>query len=192
METPAPRPQPPTPATSAGRRLCYQVASSLDGFIAAEDGSYDWIPMDPDIDFGALFARFETLVMGRLTYEVMLAYDGGVSDAGVYGKPTVVFSRTLKPSDHPRVRVTAENPAAVVADLKAQPGGDIWLFGGGNLFRQLADAGAVDSVELAVVPVLLGSGIPLLPKGSPVQLTLRGHRIYPGTGTVILEYDVKR
>ena len=58
------------------------MASSLDGFIAAEDGSYDWIPMDPDIDFPALFARFDTLVMGRLTYEVMLAYEGGVEREG--------------------------------------------------------------------------------------------------------------
>ncbi len=173
-----------------GRRLCYQVASSLDGFIATEDGRYDWIPTDPDIDFGALFARFDTLVMGRLTYEAMLAHEGGVTEAGVYGKPTIVFSRTLKPDEHPNVRVTSESPATVVADLKQQPGGDIWLFGGGQLFRQLADDGAVDSVEIAVVPVLLGSGIPLLPKGSRMSLALRGHRIYPGSGTVLLEYDV--
>lgn len=179
-------------SSTPSRRLCYQVASSLDGFIAAEDGSYDWIPMDPEIDFAALFARFDTLVMGRKTYETMLAYEGGVTDGGVYGKPTVVFSRTLSPADHPRVRVTADDPAAVIAQLKREPGGDIWLFGGGLLFRQLADAGAVDRVELAVVPVLLGSGIPLLPKGSSLTLALRGHRTYEGSGTVLLEYDVLR
>ena len=179
-------------SSTPSRRLCYQVASSLDGFIAAEDGSYDWIPMDPDIDFAALFARFDTLVMGRKTYETMLAYEGGVTDGGVYGKPTVVFSRTLQPADHPRVRVTADDPAAVIAQLKREPGGDIWLFGGGLLFRQLADADAVDRVELAVVPVLLGSGIPLLPKGSSLTLALRGHRTYEGSGTVLLEYDVLR
>ena len=172
--------------TNAARRVCYQVASSLDGFIAAEDGSYDWIPMDPDIDFPAMFARFETLVMGRLTYEVLLAYEGGVNEQGVYGKPTIVFSRTLKPADHPNVRVTSDDPAAVVADLKQQPGGDIWIFGGGNLFRQLADANLVDSVEVAIVPVLLGSGIPLLPKGGRMNLSLRSHQIYPGTGTCLL------
>jgi dihydrofolate reductase len=148
--------------------------------------------MDPDIDFGAMFARFDTLVMGRLTYEVMQAYEGGVSDTGVYGKPTVVFSRTLKAADHPQVRVTAEDPATVVAQLKTEPGGDIWLFGGGNLFRQLADAGLVDSVEIAVVPILLGSGIPLLPRGARMTLALRNHRIYAGTSTVLLEYDVRK
>ena len=130
------------------RRLRYQVASSLDGFIAARDGSYDWIPMDPDIDFPALFAQFDTLVMGRKTYEVMQAYEGGIDEHGVYGKRTVVFSRTLTAADHPRVTVTDDDPAAVVARLKAEPGKDVWLFGGGDLFRQLADAGLVDTVEV--------------------------------------------
>jgi len=174
------------------RRLRYQVASSLDGFIATEDGGYDWIPMDPEIDFGALFTQFDTLVMGRKTYEVMQAHDGGLDEAGVYGKKTVVFSRTLIPAEHPRVDVVAEDPAGVVARLKAQPGTDIWLLGGGNLFRQLLDAGAVDSVEIAILPVLLGSGIPLIPAGPLTRLTLRTHRVYAGTGTVLLEYDVAK
>jgi dihydrofolate reductase len=172
------------------RRLRYQVASSLDGFIATEDGGYDWIPMDPEIDFGALFTQFDTLVMGRKTYETMEGYEGGIDDAGVYGKKTVVFSRTLAQADHPRVEVVAGDPAGTVARLKAEPGKDIWLFGGGNLFRQLLDAGAVDSVEIAVLPVLLGSGIPLIPAGALTRLTLRTHRVYAGTGTVLLEYDV--
>lgn len=173
------------------RRLCYQVASSLDGFIAAEDGSYDWIPMDPDIDFSALFARFDTLVMGRKTYETMQAYEGGIDEAGVYGKETFVFSRTLVPSEHPRVTVVGDDLARTVADLKARPGKDVWLFGGGDLFRQLLDAGLVDTVEIAVVPVMLGSGIPLLPPGRRVSLQLTGHQLYSKTGTVLLEYGVK-
>lgn len=173
------------------RRLRYQVAASLDGFIAAEDGSYDWIPMDPEIDFAALFAQFDTLVMGRATYEVMLAYDGGVDDQGVYGKQTFVFSRTLQPTDHPQVTIVAEELVGTVAQLKNLPGKDIWLFGGGKLFRQLLDAGLVDSVEVALIPVLLGSGIPLVPPGPRARLTLRGHRIYPGSSTVMLEYDVE-
>jgi dihydrofolate reductase len=165
---------------------------SLDGFIAGPDGSYDWIPMDPDIDFGALFAQFDTLVMGRKTYEVMQAYEGGIDEKGVYGKETFVFSRTLAPQDHPAVTVVAGDLATTVADLKARPGKDVWLFGGGNLFRQLADAGLVDTVEVAVVPVLLGDGIPLAPPGARIPLTLTGHRIYAGTGTVLLEYAVTR
>jgi dihydrofolate reductase len=174
------------------RRLRYQVAASLDGFIAAEDGSYDWIPMDPDIDFPALFEQFDTLVMGRKTYETMQAYEGGIDEKGVYGKRTIVFSRTMTDPAHPLVQVVADDPAGVVSALKTEAGKDIWLFGGGNLFRQLLDAGAVDSVEVAVLPVLLGHGIPLLPAGALRRLALRAHRIYPKTGTVLLEYDVAR
>lgn len=165
---------------------------SLDGFIAATDGSYDWIPMDPEIDFGALFAQFDTLVMGRKTYEVMQSYDGGLDENGVYGKRTVVFSRTLVPAEHPHVTVVHGDPAAIIAELKATPGKDIWLFGGGNLFRQLADAGLVDTVEVAVIPILLGEGIPLVPPGRRITLALTGHRIYPASGTALLEYDVAR
>ena len=177
----------PTPSP---RRVVYQVASSLDGFIATEDGGYDWIPNDPNVDMAAFVARFDTLVMGRLTYEIMLAQEGGIPEGGVIGKPTVVFSRTLDPAAHPHVTVTAEDPAAVVARLKQAPGGDIWLFGGGALFRQLVDAHLVDIVEIAVIPMLLGSGIPLLPKGTHVPLTLRSHRQFDAVGTVMLEYDV--
>lgn len=174
-------------------RVRYQVASSLDGFIAAEDGNYDWIPMDPAIDFGALFAQFDTLVMGRKTFETMQAYEGGGSDAGVYGKETYVFSTTLDANAHPNIHMVRGDITGVIATLRAQRGRkDIWLFGGGNLFRQCIDLGLVDSVEVAVVPVLLGSGIPLLPKGSRVTLALTGQRTYEGSGTVLLEYAVKR
>jgi dihydrofolate reductase len=174
------------------RRLRYQVASSLDGFIAAEDGSYDWIPMDPAIDFAALFAQFDTLIMGRKTFETMLAYEGGVNDKGVYGKETVVFSSTLDPKDHPNVRIVGGDVAGIVAGLRTKPGKDIWLFGGGDLFRQCIDLGLVDSVEVAIVPVMLGSGIPLLPPGKRVTMELTGHKTYEGSGTVLVEYAVRR
>ncbi len=172
------------------RRLRYQVASSLDGFIATPDGGYDWIPMDPDIDFGALTAQFDTLVMGRKTYEVMRAHEGGVTEAGVYGMRTVVCSRTLVQADHPAVTIVSDDVAGAIARLKAEPGKDIWLFGGGDLFRQLAVAGLVDTVEPAVVPVLLGEGIPLMPPGARLRLNLTRHQLYPKTGTLLLEYTV--
>jgi dihydrofolate reductase len=69
----------------------------------------------------------------------------------------------------------------------------LWLWGGGDLFRSLAEAGLVDGVDVAVIPVLLGGGLPLLPSpASRLPLELRQHRLYQQTGTLFLEYDVRR
>jgi dihydrofolate reductase len=133
---------------------------SLDGFIAGPNGEYDWIVMDPAIDFGALFKEFDTAVMGRKTYEVTTAQGG---DGAMPGLDVVVFSRTLPAATHPGVRIVTDDPREVVAELKKKPGRDIWLFGGGELFRSMLDAGLIDTVEVAVVPVMLSQGVPLLP-----------------------------
>jgi len=169
------------------RRLRYQVAVSLDGFIAGKDGDYDWIVMDPAIDFAALFREFDAAVMGRKTYEVV-SRDGHMGMLA--GMQCVVFSHSLAPAETTGLRIVADEPAAVVAALKAQPGKDIWLYGGGELFRTLLGAGLVDTVEVAVIPVLLGEGVPLLPPGPRAVLELCDHKVLPGSGIVILAYRV--
>jgi hypothetical protein len=83
-----------------------------------------------------------------------------------------------------------EDPGKVVAALKTRPGRDIWLYGGGALFRSLLDAGLVDTVEVAVIPVLLGDGIPLLPPGAATKLVLTDQKTLPGSGIVALSYTV--
>lgn len=169
------------------RRIRYAVATSLDGYIAGPQGEADWIIMDPDIDFGALFEQFDTFLVGRRTFEAT-GYGGGGQTPGT---KTFVFSRTLRQQDYPGVTVIAERAEETVAALRTEPGKDIWLFGGGSLFRSLLDAGLVDTVEVAIVPVLLGGGIPLLaPPAKQTKLKLTGHKVYK-TGIVSLEYSVQ-
>lgn len=169
------------------RRLRYHVAVSLDGFIAGPNGEFDWIVMDPSFDFAGLYKEFDTAVMGRKTYDVMTA-QGGHGD--MPGLEVVVFSRSRPAAAYPGVRILNDDPRKVVASLKAKRGGDIWLFGGGELFRALLDAGLVDTVEVAVIPVLLGAGIPLLPPGVSTKLVLEDQKILPASGIVALAYSV--
>jgi dihydrofolate reductase len=169
------------------RRIRYAVAMSLDGYIAGPKGEADWIITDPGIDFRALFQQFDTLLVGRRTFEAM----AGAGQGTIPGMKTLVFSQKLRQRDYPDVTIVSRKWKEKLAALRKESGKDIWLFGGGLLFRSLADAGLVDTVEVAVIPVLLGKGIPLLPPpAKKVKLKLTGHKIYK-TGIVSLEYAVK-
>ena len=172
------------------RRVRYGGACSLDGYIAGPNGEADWILMDPEVNFAELFKQFDTLLIGRKTFDQMVA----VGQAGpTPGMTTYVFSRTLRQEDFPYVTMVSEDAGGVVARLRQQPGKDIALFGGGALFRSLLDAGQVDTVEMSLVPVLLGGGVPLLPGPyGKVPLRLLKHKVLKATGTISLEYAIER
>jgi dihydrofolate reductase len=167
------------------RRVVYSVAMSLDGYIADPKGGYDWIVMDPEIDFDAMFKRYDAVLMGRKAYDA--ARQSG------YGMPkpeTYVFSKTLRAADAPDVTVS-DDPQKTITALKKKQGKDIWLWGGGELFRSVLELGLVDQLEVAIIPVLLGDGLPLLPKtGSRARLELTDQRLYKKTGTMMLHYQV--
>jgi dihydrofolate reductase len=177
--------------TLSMRLVRYSVATSLDGYIGGPKGEFDWIPMDPDIDFGALFKRYDTRLMGRKSWDEAQKVGGGGGGGGMSKMPTYVFSKTLRQADC-RDAVVSADPKAVVTDLKKKKGKDIWLFGGGELFRSLLALGLVDEVEVGLVPVILGRGLPMLPSPAEfAKLKLTSHRVYEKTGTVLLRYAVR-
>jgi len=187
-----PRKTPDGQTKNAGhptRRVRYGVAMSLDGFIAGPSGEADWIFMDPEgeIDFKVYWSQFDTLVMGRRTFEVVKAGGGGREP----GMQVFVFSGTLRQEDHPGVTI-ARDPEGLMAELRSKPGKDIWLWGGGSLFRSFAELELVDTVEVGVIPVLLGEGVPLLsPPAKRVRLKLTSHKLYAKTGIIWLEYAIQ-
>src|SRR5229473_2293627 len=103
------------------RRVRYAVAASLDGYIAGPKGEVDWIIMNPEIDFRAVFEQFDTFLIGRRTFEMMSRAGRGETP----GMKTFVFSRTLRQQDYPGVTVVAEKSEETVVDLRAPPRGHL-------------------------------------------------------------------
>ncbi len=190
------------------RPLVYYIASSLDGFIAREDGSFEDFPWDDDFvahlrttypetfpatlrDASATRAdnrRFDTVLMGRKTYEV------GQREGLTSPYPTLdqfVFSRTLTESPDPAVQLVSEDAISFVIQLKKQDGEAIWICGGSELATLLYAAGLIDEVIVKLNPVLFGTGIPLL-AGRQESARLRLDSCEPHTsGHVVLTYAVQ-
>jgi dihydrofolate reductase len=169
-------------------KVRYHVAMSLDGYIAGPNGEADWIVMDPDVNFAELWAQFDTFLMGRRTYEAASARLG---ESSMQGRKFVVVSRTLRSQDHPEITIVSELNRDSIQTLRAQSRKDIWLFGGGALFHHLLHLGEVDTVEVSIIPVILGAGIPLLrPPALQTKLKLASHKVYR-SGRVALAYEVQ-
>jgi len=169
------------------RNVIYGVGMSLDGHIARPDGSVDFLFMPKDYSMAAFFKRIDVAVMGRKTYEVGMKLGGGkISSPGM---SCYVFSRTLASNAPGGVTVIRETPKSFIEALRKQKGKDIWLMGGGELTRAFLRADLVDELNLGIVPVLIGAGIPAFPGGFPQrEFTLTESKSF-SRGMVALQYE---
>ena len=173
------------------RKLKYVVASTLDGFICREDGSYDAFPTEGDHVQAYLdsLASYDAVLMGRATYEVGLK--AGVTSPYPKMKQYVVSS-SMSESPNPAVQLDSRDVGGLVHRLKSEPGRDIYLCGGAKLATSLVDEGLVDQIGLKLNPIVLGSGIPFLHEtAEPVDLALTDVQRFE-SGVVFLEYAVGR
>lgn len=141
------------------RRLRYNVAMSLDGYIGPIDGSTAWITSDPSIDFDALYDQFDTFIMGRKTYEELKRMRDEKPLGHYSASKILVVSGTLVPDENPNVTIICDDFLSETKRRKDGNGKDIWLFGGGELLGALLDAKLVDTIEVAIIPKLLRGGV---------------------------------
>ncbi|KAH7378007.1 bifunctional deaminase-reductase domain-containing protein [Cadophora sp. MPI-SDFR-AT-0126] len=176
------------------RRIRYNAATSLDGFIAPPDESTDWIVEDAGgVDFVKLYEEFDTFIMGRKTYETMFAMGDQNLLRDRSKHSIVVISRHLDPADHPDVTVMRDGYIQHLKELKGTDGRDIWVMGGGWLATACLDAGLLDTVEVAIMPVALCEGFKLFTRGGgsrAFKLALRGSEQLPQSGIIMTRYDV--
>ena len=173
------------------RKVVFGGANSLDNYFARKDDAVDWLMWSDEVGkiMADYFKTFDTMVMGRRTYEVAIAM--GQGDGSTPGMKTYVFSRTLKPRSTKKLEITSEDVAEVVGRLKQEEGKDICIMGGGLLAKSLFEADLIDEIGFNIHPVLLGSGIPLFYEMSrQIDLELIDCKTLK-TGCVLVTYRVK-
>ena len=183
------------------RKVIFGGANSLDNYFARKDHSVDWLMWSDEAaeimkDF---WPRFDTMIMGRKTYEVATGGNKKIKKTSTKqkaknpfgGMKTYVFSRTLKPRKEEGMEIRSDDPGEFVRKIKAEKGKDIMIMGGGDLARSLFEAGVIDEIGFNIHPVLLGSGIPLFYEMSrQIDLELLECRPFKN-GCVYVLYRVK-
>lgn len=179
----------------------YYTATSLDGFIATEDDSLDWLfPLGNvnDTSYPAFIAEVGALAMGSATYEWMLRHADKVAaetgSAWPYTQPAWIFSTRELPSiERANMRFVRGDVRPVHAEMRKAAGSkNIWIVGGGDLAGQFSDAGLLDEIIVQIGSVTLGKGKPLFPRrltSPPLRLLSVRH---VGTGFAELRYEVFR
>lgn len=162
------------------RKVIYYVTQSLDGYIADQNGSVDWLYGAPNTDYGYedFYASVDTVLFGSATYETILSF----GDYYPYeDKQVFVYSSKPLVSVSENTTICSEPAAHHVARLKLEEGSDIWLGGGGKLGAALLNAGLVDELRIFVQPILLGQGIRLVEQLDRfIGLDLVNHKVWPG------------
>ena len=180
----------------AQRRIIVYIATSADGYIARPDGDVEWLNRRPDtIDYGmkAFYRAIDTILWGRKTYDWAVEYwrktgvEGGMFDTKV---ANYVFSRKPPKAAAPGVEFVSKPVKAFAQRLRATPGKNIWMMGGGGLIASFLDANEIDEFDIHIIPTLIGKGIPLIaPRHRDVALHLRSARKF-ADGVVRLRYEV--
>jgi dihydrofolate reductase len=176
------------------RKVVYSVGVSLDGYIAAPDGSVDWLDRatskakGEDFGMGAFFKTIDTVLMGRKTYEHALKM--GMAKGGYPGMKNYIFSRTLPPGERDGVEFISGSVAGLIKKLRKSPGKNIWFCGGGELAHAALNDRVVDEITLGLTPILIGGGLPTFPPTFPeTELELVECKQYKG-GVLGLTYRV--
>ena len=172
------------------RTVVFGGANSLDNYIARKDDAVDWLIWSKEVNaiMKEYWKRFDTVVMGRKTYDVSVKMGAGNGSPGVM---TYVFSRTLTKAKRKGLEIVSDDVVDFVRKLKQQEGKDICMMGGGVLAKPLFEAGLIDEIGFNVHPVLLGSGIPLFHEmNRQIDLELLKCKQL-STGCVVLTYRVK-
>lgn len=145
------------------RRVIVHIATSADGYIARPDGDLEWLTSRPApkgfYGLNAFARSIDTKVLGRKTYEASLKLGAAFDPSS----RTFVFSSHPRPPEAPSgVEFVTGDVSSFVDRLRAQPGKDIWLMGGGGVIASFLDAQAIDEFVISVAPVFIGDGIPLI------------------------------
>lgn len=174
------------------RKVILGLAVSLDGFIEGPNGEYDWCFTDQDYGLNEFFNRIDAIFYGRKSYQVAQQYaenNNGEVLTGMPAKTEYVFSNTLTEVKEGTILISGDSMAEV-RKIKAQPGKDIWLYGGAALTDAFMKEGLIDELWLSIHPILLGQGRPLF-RGhdNRITLTLLESKTYD-SGLVSLWYSI--
>jgi dihydrofolate reductase len=175
------------------RKIVVSIAMSTDGFIARPDGDVGWLDRPgPKRDYGMtkFFKTIDTILWGRKTYDKGIEMGMKSGDFGAKTK-NYLFSRRPRKRLLPGFEWTSERVNTFAQQLRAQPGKDIWMMGGGGLIASFLDEGEIDEFRLHVIPILIGEGIPLIhPRHRLIPLKLLSSKAFPD-GVIELNYRVQ-